>query len=103
MNDTDANAYLVQQRQLFGQRVEVVVILGGFTRKLYDKCLALEALNVGQCLAQQIEAELIVDFRADFVHKITGAGTLDFVLCSCSVGLWSLVSGLRSLAFGLGS
>ena len=62
MDDADANADLMQQRQLLGQRDQVIVILGDLARKFDDKRLALETLDVRQRLAQEIEAQLVADF-----------------------------------------
>ncbi len=63
MDHADANADLVQQRQLFRQRGQVFLILRDLAGEFDDKRLALEALNVRQRLAQEIETELIVDGR----------------------------------------
>ena len=55
MNDADANSNLMQQRQLFSKRCEIVGIFRNFPRQFYDKRLPLEALDVGQRFAKEIK------------------------------------------------
>ena len=52
VNDADANADLMQQRQLLRQRDQVFLALCDLTRELDDKRVSLKALNVRQGLAQ---------------------------------------------------
>ncbi len=73
MHDADANANLVQQCQFFRERDKIFLILRDLSREFDDKRLSLEALNVRQRLAQEIETELIVD---------SWVSHLIFVLCA---------------------
>src|ERR1043165_9960534 len=52
VDDTDANADLVKQRQLFAQRNQAVTIFRHLARELDVKSLAFEALNVRQSFAE---------------------------------------------------
>jgi hypothetical protein len=62
VHDADANADLVQQRQALRERDQVFVVFGDFAGEFDDKRLPLEALNVRQRFAQEIETKLVVDF-----------------------------------------
>src|SRR5215470_5663124 len=55
MYDRQANSNLLAQRNLFGQRVQLFLILGYLARQLHDKALVLEALYVWQRLPEQIQ------------------------------------------------
>ena len=63
MYDAKTNPDLMHQSQLFSQRDQLIMILRNLARELHDKRLALEPLNVGQRLAQEIESQLIANFR----------------------------------------
>jgi len=69
VNNADTNSHLMQERQLFRERSEVVVILRHFTGQLDDKRVTLKTLNVGQRFAEQVESELVIDSRCCLGHK----------------------------------
>ena len=56
MHHADVDTDLMKQRQLFGNRSEILAVLGYFTGQFDNKSLSLEALYVRQRLAQQIQA-----------------------------------------------
>src|SRR2546423_6002082 len=71
MNDADANASLVEQRQLLRQRNQVLMTFCNFAGEFYDKRVSFKALNVRQRFPQEIQAKLIVNRWMCLTHCST--------------------------------
>ena len=61
MYHAQAYANLVHQGEFFSQRDQSSVIFRDFAGQLYNERLALEAPNVRQRFAQEVEAQLIAN------------------------------------------
>src|SRR5438094_9127816 len=90
MHDTNPNTDLMYQSKFFRQRNQAFVIFGDFAGEFDDECLAFEALDVRQRLAQQIKSQLIAHFSS--VGHVFGLWSLVLIF-----DLKSRIWNLRSL------